>query len=231
MTALLPNHRYLSLNKKIKDGDSVDPSDPILFCLFNYLANNTRLEIDVEEAYELYNEEEFKHLLNASILGRATDEDINSALNISFTTLNVYRYLFFDIQIFRHNLAIIKYVKTLNCPDEYKLYYTQSIEQGGIYLLNKYRIGERVKENPITIMKTVLNDSYERFLTHRGKPLTNEETLMAMRLGPQIVNGAKQLLEVDKTDKTKDTILNLHLALKTADLTNQNTIEGNIITE
>lgn len=228
-----PNYNYLYVLSHLKNEEDFNEPDPQLVYLYQLMLNatNTTIPEDIIEAYDLFDDEETQHLINAAILGKITNEEVNEALNIALTTMITYRKLFFDVSVFRHNLDIIKYIKNLNCDDIYKNYYIQSIEQGGVYLLNKFRIGERKKISPVDVVKIVMNDQFDRFISHRGKNLTSEEAQIALKFGQQAVASAVSLTSIDKTDTNKNAVMELHLALKTQDLTKQSALDESIITE
>lgn len=228
-----PNYNYKCVLDHLAINEELTDKDPQLVYLYHLLLGTSNMIIpeDIIDAYDLFDDIETQHLLDAAILGKITNEEINEALNISLTTISTYRKLFFDISVFRHNLDIIKYVKNLNCEDTYKNYYFQSIEQGGAYLLNKFRIGERKKISPVDVVKIVMNDQFDRFISHRGKNLTSEEAQIALKFGQQAVASAVSLTSIDKTDTNKNAVMELHLALKTQDLTKQSALDESIITE
>lgn len=164
-----PEHKYRFVKAYVNSDKEFISDDQNCLSLYELLKNGESTSDDVFEALEIFQDESFRHLINAAILGKSTDSELSEILDMSINTITVYQDLFFDRRVFRHSLDVIKYIKALNCGDEEMKFYEQSIEQGGVHLLNKYQIGEKKRTEPLTIIKNVLQDQYDRFLTHRVK--------------------------------------------------------------
>ena len=207
---LLPNHRALAIEA------TEDPEvliDPLSRSFFHYKLTGTG-EPDLVLAYETYLDPEYAHVFNALILSSASLENVTSGLGVDSRVYETYQHLFFDVTVFPHNLAKMRFVSQLDCPDEVKEYYKLAIERGASELIGRYQIGARLILEPATVMRAALSDMWGKFLTHRGFGATADTAKEALKWGESAVKVAKILMDNDQdAQHSKRGIDDLRIAL------------------
>lgn len=219
-----PDHRasrIIGLAEKQADFDGDNPIERDFF----YLVKKGEATLpEVRAAADIYQEPEFRHPFNALLIGRAPDSLIVDALKCDPLVLSPYRHLFFDATVFRHTPAIFRYIRELPLDDNddtervWREYYMVAAAQGPEYLANRFRVGERPDADPRKVIKTVVTDTYDRFLAHRGKQLNTEVAKEALKWGNAAVSAAVTLIEKGG-DTKKNAVEELRVALQTNDLT------------
>jgi hypothetical protein len=189
----------------------------------------TPLLVDVYEALCIYDDDEYRHTLNALILGKASDREISTGIGVPATVLPSYRRLFFDRSVFRHDLEIHRYVNELAVDDDIKEIYRKATQQGPGTVIAKMIVGERPDLDPVVSSKVIHADMHARFLEHRGQKLGSEIARLALALAPTVLRAAaivkgfnqgggsgddlKSALELETVDNT-DTPDELGIELK-----------------
>lgn len=190
-----PDHRGRAVfaaarSKKTYPGDHAFET-----ALFRLIKGDKDVSADVREAYEIYNRERHRHVLDAAIFGKATNDQISEALEMAPSMLTVYRHLFCDRNVFPHSLVIPDYVAKLPIEDEYKEWYSIAYTQGPAALLRKFKIGDPCPLSPDEIMQGVAVDQYHRFLTHRGEQITSAVANAAFQWGKEAARTASLILQ------------------------------------
>lgn len=213
-----PDHRGRRVLELAASGKPIEGGHPSEVALFYLVKSGEVQSKDVEEAYCAYLDPDSAHVLNALILGKATDAEIQEALEVPEGVLQAYRHLFFDRGVFRHALDVIKYVRELGCGDPYHKYYKTAIEKGPMALANRFRVGERPGLDPRQVLKNLMHDKYDKFLSHRGHELTQNIAKEALKWGQAAAHAAA--LVIDKGgDEKRNALSELRLVLETRDLT------------
>jgi hypothetical protein len=219
MPRVAPDHRGAFVIASLSVTPPPDIKDPEERALFCFLKNNQTVSTPVERAYELYCDSEIRHVINAAILGKASDEQISDATEVSTECLPTYRRLFFDRSTFPYTPSIIRYVN--NLPEPLHTLYMTAIQQGPEYLLNRYRVGARIPIDPKKTIDLVRSDCTERFLTHRGLDITSPVAKEALRWGEQAVRAASIDLNRESDIENLASSIKLALAAKEHTLTPQ----------
>lgn len=178
--------------------DSTDARETALFHLVKS-AGEESLVAMVEDAYLIYVTREYRHVLNALLLGKATDGLVRDALDIGEGVMSAYRHLFFDVEVFRHALDVHAYIRGLDCSDVEREHYNVAVQQGPAVLAEKFRIGERKPVDPKEVMRTTLGDLYARFQQHRGLAIDSAKAQAALRLAPELLRAAALVNEKSAT--------------------------------
>jgi hypothetical protein len=134
-------------------------------------------------------------VLNAAILGKATNDQISEALEMAPTTLSVYRYLFCDRNVFSHALLIPDYIRGLDIADQYKEWYAIAHTRGPKSLLKRFTVGTPIPLSPDEVLQDIAADQYDRFLTHRGEQITSNIAMAALNWGKEAAKTASIIIQ------------------------------------
>lgn len=184
---------------------------------------------EVSEALDIYDDDDYRHILNALILAKASDREIIAGIGVPAMVLSVYRRLFFDRSVFQHDLEVHRYIKGLHVSDDVRHHYESAAQQGPGVLIAKFVVGERPRMDPEEGLKIAYADIHSRFLEHRGHALTTAIAKAALSLAPTLLRAAavvkafnsggeggedlKRALELETVDGT-DTPEELGIELK-----------------
>jgi hypothetical protein len=183
-----PDHRAQSvLSSPVCE--STDPRESALFHLVK-TAGDTSLIAHIEDAYLIYVSPEYRHIVDALLLGKASNAVLRDALDLPEVVTDVYRHLFFDVSVFRHALDVYAYARSVNCTDDQRQYYLSATQQGPTFLADKFRVGDRKPVDPKEVMRAVLGDLYVRFLDNRGLDIETTKAQAALRLAPELLRAA-----------------------------------------
>lgn len=209
-----PDHRARSVLSS-PTCESTDPRESALFHLVK-TAGDTSLIAHVEDAYLVYVAEEYRHIVDALLLGKASNTLLRDALDLPEVVADVYRHLFFDTSVFRHALDVHAYIHELACTDVQRQYYLSATQQGPSFLADKFRVGERKPVDPKEVMRAALGDLYVRFLEHRGLDIDNAKAQAALRLAPELMRAAA-LVNEKSASQTENAAHAIKLALHLVD--------------
>jgi len=215
MPRVPPDHRGAFVLASLDAQPPPDLQDSEERAFFCFLKNNQTVSKPVEIAYQLYCDPEIRHVINAAILGKASDEQISEATEVSAECLPTYRRLFFDRSVFPYTPDIIRYVNTIPSPT--KDLYTTAINQGPEYLLNRFRVGTRAPIDPKKTVDSIRSDSTERFLSHRGLDITSPRAKEALRWGELALKAAA--VNLNKNDDPSVSASELRFALRVVNRT------------
>ena len=188
---------------------------PDEIALYQLLLKNDSALPSVNDAYGIYQSDEFRHSLNALLLANASDDVISPVLEIALATLRSYRYLFFDRSVFRHVFDIRTYVRELPIDTNTKSLYVEAIERGVDSLLNRFRVGTRPQVEPRKVLEELMNDQFDRSKAHRGLNLTEEVAKQALQWS-RAATGTAQILLANspKSEKSAMEEVRMHLSTK-----------------
>lgn len=210
-----PDHRARGIILAAREGSDENIIEPLDRELFHFVKSGSAASEEVQQACDLYWDAEFRHVLDALFLAGAQIETISTGLGISEATLGAYRRLFFDPDVFPHNLAKTRYVKRLDCEGEFRALYELAIERGPSELIERFRIGARPRLEPETLIYDAMADMWSKFLSHRGFTVTSDTAKEALRWGEAALRTAKMVLENSREErKNAGTVDDLRIALE-----------------
>ncbi len=203
MPRLPPDHRALHILRAAKDRDQYESDDPRDTALFHLVKSGGEVSLigHVTDAFDLYRTEEFRHIVDALLLGGASDTDVADALKMNPLVLSPYRHLFFDMAVFSHVLDMYQYVGRLACSRKQRDEYLISMQQGPNVLGERYHVGDRKPVDPREVVNTVLRDLSSRFREHRGHDITSATAQAALRLVPDVLKATVLATEKNGGDK------------------------------
>lgn len=218
-----PDHRARKIVELAKIHESYPGTDALEGDLFYLIKRGESTIPDVVLAKDIYVDDAYRHAFDALLLGKATNDLIVDCLGCSHEVLLPYRHLFFDEQVFKHNLARLRYIEELDLSNEepeaiWKQYYIASTRQGPEYLANRLRVGSRPEVDPKAVVRSVAADAFDRFMGHRGEQLDIAITKEALKWGKTAMAASVVMLNKG-ADKVKDASKELEIALETVDRT------------
>lgn len=196
--------------------DDMNWVDPRESALFHFVKTGGRevIILDVEDAYGVYFTPEYRHVLDALLLGKATDGEVCSALDFAPNVLSVYRHLFFDRTVFNNALEAHAYARTVPCTKDERQHYFTAVNQGPSALAEKFRIGERPPPDTKAYMREVMADLIIGFRNHRGHDITSPIAQAAFRLAPEILRYAASMSQAGPGARAEEAAKAIRLALR-----------------
>lgn len=183
----------------------LENQDVLSTYFFHYVKGQEVPDQDFVIAADLYMDLEYRHIINALLLARATPDQVHDGLSIGPRVIDYYGSFFFDTSVFSHNIARIRFINELDLPPEVVTHYRMAVERGPEEVIRRYRVGWRPKIHPKAITEQLVDDMTARFNTHRGQPITSDHAREALKWGEAAMRGAKQLhdFEVDADDANR----------------------------
>jgi hypothetical protein len=190
-----PDHVGLRVTAEAQTNDAPIGDHPFEVPLFYLVKTGSCHSPDVEEAYSIYITDEQRHVIDAALIAKASDEDLRTELSIGPTVMAAYRHLFFDRTVFRHDLDVATYIHQLEIEDEVRSIYTCAVQQGADVLLAKHHIGPRAPLDPKEVLRRTLAAFYERSQAHRGEQITSEAARESLKWAKEAVNASVVLID------------------------------------
>ena len=196
-----PDHRARRIEASVSANAPDESLETLERAFFHFVKTGEAGMPEVPSACELYQDEEYRHLFSALALAEANGESVASGMGISETAYAAFRSLFFDVKVFPHNPAKTRYVKRLDCPDDFRQFYEVAIERGASELIERYRIGARPRLEPENLIYDAMGDMWTKFLSHRGFNVTSDTAKEAFRWGEGALRTAKLLLDNSREER------------------------------
>ena len=121
----------------------------------------------------IFNTAEVRYVLEAFLLATDDDYQIHASLRIPIEELGAYRALFFDTTVFRTDLELIVFLKTLSDTEDAKKLYRIAFHQG-IGALRWHLCRDKGEVEAEDVLKSVMTDAYYRSMEHRGVSITHK---------------------------------------------------------
>jgi hypothetical protein len=211
------DHNANRIKSLVESGASFSSEQPIETSFYQLLTSGKCDIEQVIDAYVLYLATEERHIMDALIIAKASDINIAEALSMSQPMISAYRYLFCDRTVFRHDLEIRQYVRTLKVLPQHKLFYDEAFLKGYKYFADRFRIGEKPTLSPKQVIEQIMLDASDRAIAHRGEVITSEIAKEALRWASAAVSSAQALIRVGA--ESKNISDDLRLALRIEDHT------------
>lgn len=145
----------------------------------------------IEYPYQVFQIPECRTILESFLLATNNDFEIHEALHMPVEEVGIYRELFFDTTLFKTELELIIFLRTVPDQEENKKLYRVAFHQGlGALRWNLCR--DKGTINPEDVIRTVMTDTFYRSLEHRGVALTH-------KLAKEASNYARISLECART--------------------------------
>lgn len=216
-----PDHRALKVLQAAARGDESDLVEAIECALFHLVKTGDSSSPEIGEALAIYEDDEYAHVFNALILANADEETAAGGIGVNTTTYSAYKYLFFDVQTFPHNLARARYVKRLQCEDEIRSLYEAALERGPSGIINRFRIGARPPLDPEAKIAETAAEMHDKFTAHRGYAVTSDIAKEALRWGEASLRAFKLALDNGRESRRSEgTVDDLRIALEIRNETN-----------
>lgn len=194
--------------------------DPKITLIANVIEGH-QVPPEVQYAWEQYDQEEIRIILDALILGGATLSLISQTTEIPVNVLRTYCDLFFDVSVFRNKLEKYNYVNAIRDyvhPKEARLLET-AITGGPEVLLWLLSPGRKtMKHTPIDVLETMMTENMYKAIAGRTAPLNSDTAKRALEHSKAAIQAAAQLQKLNPTDDV-DALAELKLALTHQDKT------------
>jgi hypothetical protein len=215
MASQAPDHRVQRVLDAVRDGSDDDLVEPLERSLFHLVKTGEAPSSEIEGALRIYRDEEYRHVFSALALAGANEEAVTVGLGLADTVFSAFKYLFFDASVFEHNLEKARYVRRLQCDEEHRKLYELAVERGPGELIERYRIGERPRLEPESVIYDAMGDMWSKFLAHRGYTVTSDHAKEALRWGEAALRTAKLVLDNSREErKNAGTVDDLRIALE-----------------
>jgi hypothetical protein len=192
-----PDYKAIEIIAAAKAGGPI-PEEPLEAALYHAVRGDTSVSTAVNEAFALYQDNEFCHIMNALVLADAPAHSVAASSGVSETIYATYKALFFRPDVFPHNFAKARYVAQLDLPEPQKKLYEIARDQGYKPLLDKTQFGTKKRIDANEVRQEALEDMWVRFTSHRGKPITSEEVTAALQWGKAALAVAEKICEEQK---------------------------------
>jgi hypothetical protein len=133
-------------------------------------------------AHEIWSSLLQREVMQAWLLARGSDEAIHRWLRIPSEVTQAYRYLFFDVDIFRDELDILSWVNEYEQEREGSEHGVQLLQiavmEGVDKLTFLYGRGE-AEMDPDKVQYVAMTEAYHRGRAHRGASVSSKEAQAA----------------------------------------------------
>ena len=203
------------------------PSDPKTAIIVKAIKGQKGVPAEVLYAWESYDQEDIRIILDALLLGDAPLSLICSTTKIPVDVLQAYSEYFFDISVFRNQLQRYSYVNSIRnhvTPQEASM--LQSVINGGpemlVWLLSPGK--KTPKHAPIEVLEIMMTENMYKALAGRTAPLGSIEAKVSLEASKTAIQAAANLQKLNPADDV-DALAELKLALTHQDTSiNANTV-------
>ncbi len=169
---------------------------PLENALFQIVHKNAPFDEMVSWAYDIYTEQHEREIMQAFLLAEATDADIYQRLRIPPPVTQAYRYLFFDLTLFRDELHILTWVKSYEDGKQGTAYGAQLLRDAMTYGVKRlhwlFGRGE-VEVEAEVVQRRVMADTFFRGQAQRMYKIDSEEAKAAHALSKTALGAAVAL--------------------------------------
>jgi len=211
---LAPNHRLLTVRALLAN-KSAPPVDAVMAELFTLLTGGTA-GVDVTYAWELFENDEHRGVVDAFLLARAPFDIIEKTLGIPEAVVKVYAYLFLDPAALRNRLEVLSFASAYPGPASARELIRAGLTIGLEYLLWLHGVSTDLE--PRTVVRRTMVDAFYRGMAHKGNSLTTGVAKEAHKWWALAVQNAK-LLETMDPRATQAAYDQLRIALEGRDET------------
>lgn len=190
-----PDHRARALKALHANGQPYPGEDPFDIAYLQALRGEECATPAVADAAEWHADVEFRHVLDALFLSHASDVQISDGLSASLSILSAYRHLFFDTDVFWHDMDRRRYANNLDVDNTQRSLYGVAVDMGPIALLAMLKVGAKPKTDPVELVEIIANDQAANFLRHRGNNLLSELSKEARKWGNDAVSSLCSLID------------------------------------
>ena len=171
-----PDHRY-----RVVCRASEEPSHGIEAALWK-IRRGEEITGVAKWAHEIYASVFEREVMQAWVLARASDDVIQRWLRIPPEVTQAYRYLFFDVEVFRDELDILSWVHEYEQERQGSDLGVQllhiAVMEGVDKLTFLYGRGES-EMDPDKVQYVVMTEAYHRGRAHRGASVSSKEAQAA----------------------------------------------------
>jgi hypothetical protein len=171
-----PHARYLATRSAAEP-----PEHPYERAVWN-VVHEYEADEGVARALEIYLSEPERETLTAWFIARASDAELAQHLRLSEEVTKPYRHLFFDVNVFRDELDVIRWVREYEkTGTDYGAKLVQNAQMFGVDYLAWLHSRGALTLDPDTVQRNIMADSYFRGRQSRNFPLGSKEATMALQ--------------------------------------------------
>ncbi len=207
-----PHHRVYAALAALDRNET--PQDPKTAVIARAIRGQ-KVPAEVRYAWEQYNQENIRVILNALILGDASVSLIHTATEIPVDVILAYQEYFFDRSIFRNRLERYNYVQTVrhHVPPHEAMMLETVITGGPEVLIWLISPGKKtLKHAPVEVLEIMMTENMYKALSTRTAPLTSLTAKMGLECSKTAIQAAANLQKLNPTDDV-DALAELKLAL------------------
>lgn len=171
-----PNARYLATKRATEP-----PEHPYERALWD-ACHEYEADANVTRALEIYLSDTERETLTAWFLARASDEELHHHLRLSEAVVKAYRHLFFDFNVFRDELDVIRWVREYEkASSDYGAKLAQNAMMFGVDYLAWLHARGGSQLDPEMVQRNIMADAYFRGRQSRNFALGSKEAAMALQ--------------------------------------------------
>lgn len=186
---LAPDHRALRV------AETKDATDTTEGEYLKVLKDETASE-DVHYAADIYADTYKSEVLEAFLLARASNADIEKILRVPGKVTAIYRHLFFDLDSFRDELDIESYARTYDVDPFGKDLKICAITLGLEYLVYRFNRGQASEVNLVDSLRTMIETGYMLSKATRLNPLDSNAAREARQWMTAAIKGSESYIRV-----------------------------------
>lgn len=190
-------------------------NDPKIALIIKAIKGQKDVPDEVRYAWEQYDQENIRIILDALLLGGAPFSLIHQATEVPVDVLQAYCDYFFDASVFRNRLERYNYVNMMrNHVPPQEAMMLETVITGGpevlIWLLSPGK--KTMKHAPIDVLEVMMTENMYKALSGRTAPLTSLTAKVALECSKTAIQAAANLQKLNPTDDV-DALAELKLAL------------------
>lgn len=205
MSQTPPDHRYLDTLHRVRRGRSVN-DDGLVGALGRALRGEDDVPDEVAYAYYMYQSPYHREVLDAFLLVKTTDDEIKAVLEIDKPVVDVYRHLFFDVNVFRNRLDREAYARSYEGDDDGygRELKTKAMERGRHWLVTRWGMGVGHHANQYEAVKETITLGYLQSKAALDHALDSAKAKEARMWAGTMTNSINTLQEAAETGSGKD---------------------------
>lgn len=186
---ITPDHRALNIQQ------GQEPQTETEKQYKSVLGGSTAYE-HVIYANDIYGDEYKSEVLEAFLLSRAIESDVEKILRVPTAIVQIYKYLFFDLDVFKDELDIESYANTYIESDFGKDLKVCAITLGLDYLRYRFSRGQHIDIDIVTALQNMIETGFILSKATRLNPLDSSAAKEARQWMLSAIRGVESYAKV-----------------------------------
>lgn len=213
-----PHHRLLAVKAAVRRQRPLAEDDTSVRALFDRITTGRTTNAAVTRAAEIYESAYQRQVMQAWIVARATDAEIEKTLRIPPLVSEVYRHLFFDLAVFRDELELLDWVQSYDGDMLGRTLLQQAIVSGVPGLQWQFGRAGDLKLDPKAVVNQAMVDAHFRSRAGRLSGVASKEAVAAHGYSKTALMAASTLKE-NETNLLQELLIKLQHADRTTPIT------------